>query len=122
MATWKCLTPQDQGRQLQEGQIQRDEQVLRVTMRFSWSRQDPVRGEGNTPRPRGKTLAEELVRGGDASLRFTSTAEIDLRRIPVSRCRGCEVEMADGPSVWPREVTREGEGERKTGSGSRGGT
>lgn len=113
MATWKCLTPQDQGRQLQEGQIQRDEQVLR---------QDPVRGEGNTPRPRGKTLAEELVRGGDVSLRFTSTAEIDLRRIPVSRCRGCEVEMADGPSVWPREVTREGEGERKTGSGSRAGT
>lgn len=78
--------PGSPGRQrLQEGQIKRDEQVLRVTGRLSRSRQDPVTGEVNTPRPRGKTLAGEFVRGGDASRRFTSTADIELRRISVAR-------------------------------------
>lgn len=58
--------PGSPGRQrLQKGQIKRDEQVLRVTVRLSRSRQDPVRGEVNTPRPRGKTLGGELVQGGD---------------------------------------------------------
>lgn len=56
-----------------------------MTGRLSRSRQDPVTGEVNTPRPRGKTLAGEFVRGGDASRRFTSTADIELRRMSVAR-------------------------------------